>query len=113
MKILVVDDEKEIRERLTSLLKTNNYEVENAESGKDAIEKLKHKRFDVLIVDFRLQDMTGIDVIEFAKKENMFMEVILMSACLDEVPKDKIDNIEMFEKPVKFSELLKILNKLK
>ena len=63
-KILVVDDEKEIREITQTFLLLNGYEVNTAENGEDALDKLLATNYDVLITDLQMPKMGGRELLE-------------------------------------------------
>jgi len=60
--ILVVDDEKPVRNLLVKFFQDAGYEVEEAGSGATAIEAAKNKRFDLFIIDINLPGITGLDL---------------------------------------------------
>ncbi len=68
MNILLVEDELLIQKSLKKLLEKRGAEVDVASTGKDAIAKLSDKKFDRVICDLMLQDITGFDVLEESKK---------------------------------------------
>jgi two-component system response regulator PilR (NtrC family) len=78
--ILVVDDELSMREMLEYLLTKQGYEVTCAESGHRAIELLNENRYDLMICDIRLGDITGLDVLRASKAKNPATVVIMISA---------------------------------
>ncbi len=61
--ILVVDDDKSILRTFTRILQKNGYEIESAETGREAIEKAQAKHYDLALVDIRLPDMDGTDLL--------------------------------------------------
>ena len=63
-KILVVDDEKDIREITQIFLVLNGYEVNTAENGKDALDKLLSSHYDVLITDLQMPKMGGMELLD-------------------------------------------------
>jgi len=67
--ILVVDDDKSILRTFTRILQKNGYEIETAETGKEAIEKADNRHYDLALVDIRLPDMDGTDLITKLKKQ--------------------------------------------
>ncbi len=79
-KILIVDDEPDICKALEFLLKREGYSVTSANSGEDAIEKLKAESFGVVITDLKMGKVDGITVLEKAKEINHDMPVIMMTA---------------------------------
>ena len=62
-KILVVDDDKSILRTFTRILQKNGFEVDVAETGKEAIEKSEKKNYDLALIDIRLPDMQGTDLL--------------------------------------------------
>jgi len=78
--ILVVDDELSMREFLEVMLSREGYKVLCAESGKTAISMINKKHFDLLLCDIRLGDISGLDVLRAAKKQNPNTVVIMISA---------------------------------
>lgn len=63
-KILVVDDEKSIRNSLRDILENENYKVDEAEDGPDAIEQIRQFHFDVILCDIKMPQMDGVEVLE-------------------------------------------------
>jgi DNA-binding response OmpR family regulator len=61
--ILVIDDDKSILRTFTRILRKNGYEIDVAETGKEAIEKSKGGNYDLALIDVRLPDMEGTDVL--------------------------------------------------
>ena len=78
--ILVVDDELSMREVLDVMLVREGYRVSFANCGKVAIEMITHNRYDLLLCDIRLGDLTGLDILEAAKKKDPATVVIMISA---------------------------------
>jgi len=78
--ILVVDDELSMRELLEYLLVKEGYQVTCAESGTRAVEMLGEDRYDLMICDIRLGDITGLDVLRASKGKNPDTVVIMISA---------------------------------
>ena len=78
--ILVIDDERSMRELLDVLLSKEGYEITCAESGRKAISLVEKKDFDLLLCDIKLGDISGIDVLRAAKKKNLNIVVIMISA---------------------------------
>ncbi len=67
-RVLVVDDERSMREMLNIVLKREGYEVVLADSGKAAVAALERGPFDLLISDIKMPDMSGVDVLRTAKR---------------------------------------------
>lgn len=64
MKILIVDDEEGIRSIIKEYCEEEGYEVEEAETGKKALEKLKIKDYDMLILDIMMPEMDGYSMLK-------------------------------------------------
>ena len=79
-RVLVVDDERSMRELLSIVLRRDGYEVFVASDGKQAVEVLKRQRVDVLITDIRMPEMTGVDVLREAKTIDPAIITIIMTA---------------------------------
>lgn len=78
-KILLVDDDKFIRDSFSERLKKNKYEVISAKDGEEAIDKIAVSNFDVVITDIRMPKVNGIEVLKFTKKNKPKTKVIVMS----------------------------------
>ncbi len=78
--ILVVDDEISMREFLEMLLSKEGYAVSLAKNGKQALNQIKKKTYDLVLTDIRLGDITGLDVLRAVKKENTETVVVMISA---------------------------------
>jgi two-component system response regulator PilR (NtrC family) len=79
-KILVVDDEKSMREFLEIMLVKEGYEVLAANDGEQACEILDKETFDLVITDIRMKNINGIGVLKKAKDVNPGAMVVLISA---------------------------------
>jgi len=68
VKILVVDDDASIREALSALLEQAGYEAQCAQTGKEAIEKCRTESFDLALIDIKLPDMEGTNLLDTMTK---------------------------------------------
>ena len=66
--ILIVDDDKSILRTFTRILQKNGYEIDAVETGKEAIEKADTQEYDLALVDIRLPDMDGTELLAKMKK---------------------------------------------
>ena len=66
--LLVVDDDRSIRTTLAAILEQDGYDVDTAESGAQAIHKSNSKVFDLALVDMRLPDMMGTELLNRMKE---------------------------------------------
>lgn len=79
-RILVVDDERSMREFLEIMLQKDGYAVRCAASGVEALEILKHQEFDLLITDIRMKPVDGLEVLRQCKQLSPATVVIIISA---------------------------------
>ena len=78
--LLIVDDERSMRELLDYMLSKEGYTISLAENGRAAVEKVQQTEFDLILCDIRLGDITGLEVLRAAKKATPQTVVILISA---------------------------------
>ncbi len=67
-KILIIDDEKAIRNTLRDILETEKYIVDDAVDGIAALELIEHNEYDVILCDIKMPRMDGIEVLEKTKE---------------------------------------------
>jgi DNA-binding response OmpR family regulator len=78
--ILIVDDEPDILSTYQTFFKKRGYVVETANNGKEGLEKIRNGDFDVAIVDLRMPEMDGIEMIRQANAEEIDPEWIILTA---------------------------------
>ncbi len=78
--ILIVDDEQRQRTVLQHILKREGYDIEMAENGSVALEKIEEKLFDVVITDMRMAQMTGRDLLREIKQRDPDLPVLIVTA---------------------------------
>jgi len=79
-RILVVDDERSMRELLAIVLRREGYEVLLAENGRAAVDLLEREPVDLLISDIKMPDLSGVDVLRAAKKIDQDILGIMITA---------------------------------
>lgn len=77
MKILVVDDEELIRDVIKEYLEANNYIVEEASNGIEALEKLENNKYDLLILDIMMKELDGFSMLDRLDKSKMIPTIVL------------------------------------
>ncbi|GAB3052635.1 response regulator transcription factor [Virgibacillus ainsalahensis] len=77
--ILVVDDEERIRRLIRMYLEREDYVVDEAENGSEALEKALHHNYDVILLDIMMPEMDGIEVSEELRKEKT-TPIIMLTA---------------------------------
>lgn len=78
-KILVIDDERSIRNTLKDILEYEKFEVELAEDGFEGIEKASNERFDVILCDIKMPKMDGLEVLEKLLQKDPDNTVVMIS----------------------------------
>ncbi|AOY77951.1 sigma-54-dependent transcriptional regulator [Clostridium formicaceticum] len=80
IKILIVDDEKNIRLALKQCLLAEKYEVETAVNGLEGYEKIMAEDFDAVLLDMKMPGLTGIEVLQKVRSEGKKVSIIMMTA---------------------------------
>ena len=78
--ILIIDDETAIRESLETLLDLDGYSVETAENGEEGLARLAARPFDLVLLDFALPDMNGLEVLAEIRARDPQLSVIMITA---------------------------------
>ncbi len=114
-KILVIDDERNIREIFSLLLKEKGYEVDAAESGMAGLEKARKIDPEVVLLDMHLPDIPGLDLLARIKASRPEAEIIIITAygtIRSAVEATKIGAYAYLEKPVDNEELLLTVSRI-
>ena len=115
MKILLVDDDKFIRNVFFNKLNYKKYKVFSAAGGEEAIEKIVANDFDVVITDIGMPKIDGIEVLKFIKKNKPKAKVIMMSTYVSQKLINKIMELgadEYIEKSSFLKDIFMILDKI-
>jgi two-component system cell cycle response regulator CpdR len=109
--ILLIDDDPHILETAQDILEAAGYEIQTGETGAAALEKLRARSFQLMIVDFNLLDVTGIELAVKAKAIHPDMAIILMTgeAAVDLGPAKNLIGA-VLTKPVNPAELIKLIH---
>lgn len=107
--ILVIDDEKSIRNTLKEILEYEKFKVELAEHGAEGLEMYKNGKFDIVLCDIKMPEMDGLEVLEKLFEEEGDAQVIMISGhgnidnAVEAIKKGAYDFIE---KPLDLNRLL-------
>ncbi|MCH7399383.1 response regulator [Belliella sp. DSM 107340] len=115
-KILIVEDDVVFCKLLTRFLSKNNFQVMDAQNGRDALELMELNDFGFAILDYRLPDMNGIDILEKLKSKNQESKIVLITRYGDEdIATKAIDKgADAFvSKPINPDDLLSVINGLR
>lgn len=108
-KILVIDDERSIRNTLKDILEYEKYEVDLAEDGKKGIEKVNQAEYDIVLCDIKMPGIDGIEVLEQLQQLASDTPVVMISGhgnidtAVESIKKGAYDFIE---KPLDLNRLL-------
>jgi len=107
--ILVIDDERSIRNTLKEILEYEKFEVDLAENGPEALDKFNGNKYDVVLCDIKMPDMDGIEVLEKIFEITSDVQVIMISGhgsvdtAVEAIKKGAYDFIE---KPLDLNRML-------
>jgi two-component system nitrogen regulation response regulator NtrX len=109
IKILVIDDEKNILSSINMVLSYENYIVETTNNGIDGIELFKSFKPDIVLLDVKMPGFNGIDVLRNLKEINHFSEIIMISGhsgIEEAVEASKLGAFDFLEKPISRDKLI-------
>ncbi len=94
-RILIIEDEKDIRDLLQHYLKREGYQVENAPDGSTGLKKISQEKFDIVLLDLMLPQVEGLEVCRIlrSKPETAHIPLIMITAKGEEA--DRIVGLEM------------------
>lgn len=80
MRLLIAEDEQELANALTAILKHNNYSVDTVYDGEDALAYLQTGLYDAAVLDIMMPKMDGLSVLKQIRKEGCFIPIIMLTA---------------------------------
>ena len=113
-KILIVDDEKNMRLILNKILSKEGYEIYQAENGNQALKEVKKSSPDLVLLDLKLPDINGIEVLEKIKQHDNSIIVIILTAYGDiknAVEAMKLGAYDYLKKPFDNEEMILVIKK--
>ena len=111
-RILVVDDDKAIRQLVAAVLKRERYDVDTADGGWDALSKIELTQYDVVVLDLMMPGVSGLDVLKrLPVRDPQIKCVVIMSAASPlEIAKSNIPNVfATLPKPFDIKALIKVV----
>ena len=109
MKVLIVDDERAIRNSLKEILEMENYQAETAENGADACTKAEKEKYDAIFCDIKMPGMDGIEVLQKLIADGVESPIIMISGHADintAVDCIKKGAFDFIEKPLDLNRIL-------
>lgn len=116
MKILVVDDDKNLNSGICSFLNSNNFKTISAHNGEEGYSKLGIEEIDLVLSDLQMPKMNGIELLEKIKENKPELPIVIMTAFAsveNAVEAMKIGAEDYITKPVNLKELLIKIKKIK
>jgi len=110
--LLLVDDEKQFLETISTRLSMRDFDVTAVSSGEEAIEAARKKGFEIALVDLNMPGIGGEKVLEILKREHKFMEVVILTGygAIDSAIRcTKAGVYGYLEKPCELETLLHVL----
>jgi CheY-like chemotaxis protein len=107
-RVLVVDDEPAVRAILNDFLGQLDFEVYTAPDGAAALQAFHAQHFDLILVDFQMPGITGLEVAAEMRKTNQHLPIALISGTVNAVEADCITQAGItrtFQKPFRLEEL--------
>src|SRR5262249_24109579 len=101
-RILVVDDERNIRRTLGMVLETAGYQVDSASNGEEALSKCREQHYDIAFVDLQMPKMAGLELTRFLRGLRSKTAVVILTAygsVANAVEAMKLGAVDFLEKP--------------
>ena len=114
LSVLILDDEPIVCKRLKPALEKDGMEVETFSNSREALDRLDEKTFDIVVTDFRMDDIDGVKVLEHVRRRSERTKVILISGYASiEMAHEALAKgaFDVIAKPFKPSDLRKIVSR--
>lgn len=114
-KLLIVDDEMGIVEEIKDFFQEEGFEVQTADTGKEGIEAVRKFHPDVVLLDMKLPDMSGLEVLKLCKQVSPDTKVIVNTGYVDQRLIDEAERLgrDVFlQKPFNLEHLKHEIDKL-
>ena len=115
-RILVVDDERNMRKTLADILRDEGYEVTTAATGQEAIEFCSKQEFDVILMDVRMPGIDGVEAFRRIRRHREGVRVILMSAYdVDQLKEAALDEgaVAFLSKPLDLKKVIQLIGEVR
>lgn len=114
-KILVVDDEDTLRTVLSQELKSEGYDVETAADGLLALDAIKQNKFDLVLLDIKMPNMDGFEVLKYIKQNHPDLKIIMLTGFADlknAIESKKLGAEDFVSKPYDLVDLLTTIERV-
>ncbi|WP_372868845.1 response regulator transcription factor [Planomicrobium okeanokoites] len=113
-KILVADDEDILRILIADTLE-DDFDIEEAEDGREALEKIRENEYDLIILDYMMPYLTGLEVLEQVRNDQINTQVLMLTAKAQDADRENamLKGANHFmSKPFSPMELLELVEKI-
>ena len=115
-RVLLVDDELDFTEVLSERMNSRGVDVDTAASGREALDKVRDRSYDAVILDLAMPDMDGIETLKRLIEGNPDLQVILLTghATLEKgIEAVKLGAMSFLEKPAEIQKLIETIDEAK
>jgi signal transduction histidine kinase len=113
-KILVIEDEVEVRQSYVDMFSFFGYNVESVPNGREGMSRITKNEYDIVVTDLNMPEMNGIEVLKYIKKKKPYIEVIVITgfATLENaIEAMKVGAYDYFAKPVDIEHVRIVISK--
>jgi two-component system OmpR family response regulator len=116
LRILRVDDNKDITDTISFYCQSEDIDCNVINQGKKALDSIRHQKFDLILLDVAMPEFSGLDVIKSLKEERVIesRNIVIFTASSDQTVLDEIKNSgikEIFQKPFSLNDFIKLIEK--
>jgi len=111
-KLLIVDDEMDIRKFAKNFFEKRGIDVFTANGGSEALEIIETENLDLVLLDVRMEEMTGVQLLKMIREKGKEVKVIMVSGVEDEQTMNEAKNlgaVGYIHKPLVLEELEKVV----
>lgn len=112
MNIIVIDDEIDLLNVYVSLLESQGFCVESFSNSEMALERIKKNKFDLIITDKKMPNVSGLDIFKYVENSELNTPVFMITGDNQDVIESKNPSSMLFKKPVKFKVILDAIKEL-
>jgi DNA-binding response OmpR family regulator len=89
-RILLAEDEEVLRMLVVDTLEENDYQVDEASDGIEAVQLFDENNYDLLVLDYMMPGLTGLEVIHHVRQKNKEVKILMLSAKSQQFEQEKV-----------------------
>lgn len=89
-RILLAEDEEVLRMLVVDTLEENDYQVDEASDGIEAVQLFNDNNYDLIVLDFMMPGLTGLEVIHHIRQKNKEVKILMLSAKSQQFEQEKV-----------------------